>query len=87
MRSSFVKNAVARKDHETISRIIESSMVCGNGGGLSIAVCNELGNVYLTIETGNDQEFIHVMSSLADLGFADVAAANAAQDAVMRRAD
>ena len=87
MRSSFVRDTVARKDHEVISRIIESCKLDGSGGGLSIAVCNELGNVYLTIETENDEEFINVMSCLAELGFADVAAANAAQDAVMRRAD
>ena len=87
MRSSLVKGAVARRDHEAISRIVESCAVDSRGGGLSIAVCNELGIVYLTVETGGDEEFIEVMSCLAQLGFADVALANAPHDAVLRRAD
>lgn len=87
MRSSLVKGAVARRDHEALSRIIDSCAVDPGGGGLSIAVCNELGIIYLTIETGGDGEFIEVMSCLAQLGFADVALANSPHDAVLRRAD
>jgi hypothetical protein len=86
-RASQPTGEPARRDHETISRILESCALDESGGGLTIAVCNELGNVYLAIETGGDAEFIEVMSCLAQLGFADVAPANATHDAVMRRAD
>jgi hypothetical protein len=87
MRSSLVKGAVARRDHEALSRIIQSCAVDGRVGGLGIAVCNELGIIYLTIETGCDEEFIDVMACLAQLGFADVALVNSPHDAVLRRAD